>query len=254
MLRLRTNVTSSPTISRRSWSATSATRPTSGPRAASSVTISSMPTSWPASTPASTSPTGAAGTPADGAGSRRGGSRSSRPGDHALSRASPSRSDATSTAVRTSGCSHSSASRDELGIDGEARREHETGGLGRGPRSRSSAGHGRSGFTWSMVTGDTPPQSSMPAASSGARSSLRFGGACRCTSLGQDQAGRRDRPQELVGGARLGARASRCPAWAGSSGRSPPARDRARGARSRSRRARRCARRASRRCRRGCRW
>ena len=51
-------------------------------------------------------------------------------------------------------------------------------------RSRSSAGHGRSGFTWSIVTGETPPQSSMPAASSGARSSLRFGGACRWTSSG----------------------------------------------------------------------
>ena len=34
-------------------------------------------------------------------------------------------------------------------------------------RSRSSAGHGRSGLTWSAVTGDTPPQSSMPASSSG---------------------------------------------------------------------------------------
>ena len=51
-------------------------------------------------------------------------------------------------------------------------------------RNRSSAGHGRSGFTWSSVTGETPPQSSMPAASSGARSSLRFGGACRCTVAG----------------------------------------------------------------------
>ena len=34
-------------------------------------------------------------------------------------------------------------------------------------RSTSSAGHARSGFTWSAVTGETPPQSSMPASSSG---------------------------------------------------------------------------------------
>ena len=34
-------------------------------------------------------------------------------------------------------------------------------------RSTSSAGQARSGFTWSAVTGDTPPQSSMPASSSG---------------------------------------------------------------------------------------
>ncbi len=42
------------------------------------------------------------------AGTRSGGSRSSRPGDHAVSRARPSRSETTCTAVRTSGCSHSS--------------------------------------------------------------------------------------------------------------------------------------------------
>ena len=33
-------------------------------------------------------------------------------------------------------------------------------------RSRSSEGHGRSGLTWSGVSGETPPQSSMPASSS----------------------------------------------------------------------------------------
>ena len=55
------------------------------------------------------------------------------------------------------------------------------------------------------MTGETPPQSSMPAASSGARSSLRFGGAWRCIVGGQQQARGRDRPEELVGRARLGA-------------------------------------------------
>ncbi len=45
--------------------------------------------------------------------------------------------------------------------------------------SSSIAGQGRSGFTWSGVTGETPPQSSMPARSISANSSpTRFGGAC----------------------------------------------------------------------------
>ena len=37
--------------------------------------------------------------------------------------------------------------------------------------SRSSSGHGASGLTWSIVTGDTPPQSLMPASSSRGKSS-----------------------------------------------------------------------------------
>ena len=45
-------------------------------------------------------------------------------------------------------------------------------------RSRSIAGHGASGLTWSGVTGDTPPQSLMPAAiSSAVIPGLRLGGA-----------------------------------------------------------------------------
>ena len=41
-------------------------------------------------------------------------------------------------------------------------------------------GHGRSGLTWSGVSGETPPQSSTPARSSSPSSveSDRFGGAC----------------------------------------------------------------------------
>ena len=41
-------------------------------------------------------------------------------------------------------------------------------------------GHGRSGFTWSAVSGETPPQSSAPARSSSSNSagSERFGGTC----------------------------------------------------------------------------
>ncbi len=46
--------------------------------------------------------------------------------------------------------------------------------------SRSTCGHGRSGFTWSGVSGETPPQSSTPARSSAAScsGSDRFGGTC----------------------------------------------------------------------------
>lgn len=49
--------------------------------------------------------------------------------------------------------------------------------------ARSSiCGQGRSGLTWSGVSGDTPPQSSMPARSISAYSSpIRLGGACTRT-------------------------------------------------------------------------
>ncbi len=52
-------------------------------------------------------------------------------------------------------------------------------------RSSSTSGHGASGLTWSIVTGETPPQSSIPASSSAAKSSVRFGGACTATSGGR---------------------------------------------------------------------
>ena len=52
-------------------------------------------------------------------------------------------------------------------------------------RRRSRAGQGRSGFTWSAVTGDTPPQSSMPASSSTPKSSDRLGGAWTWISSGR---------------------------------------------------------------------
>ena len=114
MLRLRTNVTGSPTASMRNWSATAATSRKSGPRASSRVTISSTPTSSPASTPSSTSPTGVrarAVHPAGGAAGSNMGGATSPPADHASSRASPSRSDAHRTANRTSSCNQRSPSR-----------------------------------------------------------------------------------------------------------------------------------------------
>ena len=89
----------------------------------------------------------------------------------------------------------------ELGVDREPGREREA-GASVTSRSRSRAGHGRSGLTWSAVTGETPPQSSMPASSSTPKSSERLGGACRWISGGQDQPGQGDGVEVLVGRAR----------------------------------------------------
>ena len=44
-------------------------------------------------------------------------------------------------------------------------------GCGSASRSSAISGHGASGLTWSTVTGDTPPQSSIPASSSRGKSS-----------------------------------------------------------------------------------
>ena len=91
MLRLRTNVTVSPTSSRRSSSATAHTSAISGPRAPSSVTSSSTPTSSPSRTPSSTSPTGPpARAGVDGGSNVRG--ATSPPLAQSSSRARPSRS------------------------------------------------------------------------------------------------------------------------------------------------------------------
>ena len=100
---------------------------------------------------------------------------------HASSRARPSRSDAHRTAKRTSSCSQRSPSRTYSGYTVRRGASVLPGGLGGGAQHGRAPGQGRSGFTWSGVTGETPPQSSMPAATSAARSSAseRLGGACR---------------------------------------------------------------------------
>ena len=78
--------------------------------------------------------------------------------------------------------------------------------------SSSICGQGRSGFTWSGVSGETPPQSSMPASRMSWRSSpMRFGGAWMRALGPEDEAGDRDRGGEVrelrVGdGAHLGIR------------------------------------------------
>ena len=67
-------------------------------------------------------------------------------------------------------------------------------------RRRSRAGQGRSGLTWSAVTGETPPQSSMPASSRTAKSSREVGRGLEMDVGGQDQPGQGDGPQVGVVG------------------------------------------------------
>ncbi len=78
-------------------------------------------------------------------------------------------------------------------------------------RSRE-CGHGRSGLTWSAVSGDTPPQSSVPARTSRSNSvgSDRFGGTCIAHARAHHQP-RRPRPRRRTRGGRHRAHpASRC--------------------------------------------
>ena len=192
MLRLDTQVTSSPTAALRSSSASAATARTSGPRAPNRVTISLTPTSWPFRTPASTSPTAppavawAAGVPFEPGEARIIGGEASAPEYQPASsgRPRPSASLRSSTGNLMSASSHRSGSRAYSGYT-----------VSRGARAnplasvtvrrRSRAGQGRSGFTWSAVMGETPPQSSMPASSSSPKSSDRLGGPWRWISSGR---------------------------------------------------------------------
>ena len=93
-------------------------------------------------------------------------------------------------------------------------------------RRCSSAGQGRSGFTWSAVTGDTPPQSSIPDREKGPQILAEVGRRLQVHLRGQQHAGQGDRVVEYRGVAGLLGRPSQCPPLAGSSGRSPPARGR----------------------------
>ena len=151
------------------------------------------------------------------------------------------------------------AGADVRGVDGEPlARARSRGSAVRAPRARSIAGQGRSGFTWSGVSGDTPPQSSMPASSSrGAASGsdevrrrLHAHLRARARARGDRDRGAGTRRRPASGAARIAV-----------SGLGPEVLDddlldvpvppvRARGSRTATRRARE----RSRRCRRGCRW
>ena len=239
MLRLATQVTTSPTASARSWSATSATARTSGPRAPKRVTISSSPSSWPRATPARTSatapparravpvgvgPSGRTRPRSDGrrlrparAPGRRGRGPRRRSGRGRRS-AWPGRASA-----RVEG---------ELGVDGEPGGEGEPGRLGGGPED-VEGGPGPLGVD--VVDGDR--RDAAPVVDAGVeerRRGRRRGWAG--PGRGRRRAGRagpRRWSRPAPRGGRAGRRAWPCPAWAGSSGRSPPGRGRGGGGRRR---------------------
>jgi hypothetical protein len=81
--------------------------------------------------------------------------------------------------VRAAAAGRATARRaDVLGVDRSAARAARSRPRRDRAASSSICGQGRSGLTWSGVSGETPPQSSMPARSSSAYSaSTRFGGA-----------------------------------------------------------------------------
>ena len=213
---------SSPTVARRSSSAARATARTSGPRARNSATISCSPSSLPSSTPRNTSPTGPCNlrerAATDGFVPTSCGGGLLAPEYHCVERWPMSTTSApsctTSAAVTFSGQIAPGSSRPKFSASQRSSTlKRSDASIQRGvadspisamnsgytvrrganarpdssvtSRSRSRAGHGRSGFTWSAVTGETPPQSSMPAVSSAPKSSLKFGGACRCISGGK---------------------------------------------------------------------
>ena len=145
----------SPFTSRRRRSAAAKTRSRSSPRARNRRTISSSPSSSRVSTGNASRGTNGTGTlgarrPLALAGEtdrvgRRAARAASPPGRSTRRRRTPGRRGA---APRARGPPRASP-----------------------PQSRSSSGHGASGLTWSIVTGDTPPQSLMPASSSRGKSS-----------------------------------------------------------------------------------
>ena len=127
-----------------------------------------------------------------------GGSATVVPGDHSSVRGQPSASIRCSSAVRRPDRPRSrprGRSRDRSPI---ARSSCLPAAL----VARSSTcrcGHGASGLTWSGVTGETPPQSLMPASTS-RRSApgLRLGGAWMFIVRREDQSRHRDGPKMLL--------------------------------------------------------
>ena len=130
MLRLRTNVTTSPFASRRSSSATSATRASSGPRAEEGDDLVDADLFAREHAVEHLADRSAGARRTRERQQRRGGG-SSPPDAHVSSRAKPSPSERCITVNRRSGSTQVS-SRDVLGIDREPRGEHLARGLGRG--------------------------------------------------------------------------------------------------------------------------
>ena len=93
------------------------------------------------------------------------GSCHGRPTGRTPTFASPSSDASAATWAEIRGSSHGSPARTYSGCTVSRGRSSKPAAAD-SDASRSSDGHGRSGLTWSGVSGETPPQSSMPAASS----------------------------------------------------------------------------------------
>ena len=255
MLRVRTKVTVSPVACLRSSSASAATAATSGPRAENSVTSSSSPVSCPSCTPSITSRTGPRGKPEGGldVGNELGrrGVPTGGPGGRAPAGqldlgavagvgdvGEPLRQDRARVVagepLGVGAVQHREANalvEPPLGVeavrrpDRQPRREHVPGPLGRlaQPLQRRPrplrvdvvGGHRRD-----------PAPVVDPGARSAARGRRRGSAAPapRCRSAGSSAPARSRRDGPTAG--TPGGHACRCRAWAGSSGRSPPARGR----------------------------
>ena len=150
----------SPDIAARSRSAAAATCAWSASRAANSRMMSGTSSRAP---PVARSTVRAS---AASAAARRGAGSSGSvvsPGDHSSPRAKPSASLARRIAVATAGANQVSGARTYSAIGRQPLHQH-LAGLGGAGGQVSRCGQGASGFTWSGVTGETPPQSSSPAA------------------------------------------------------------------------------------------
>ena len=188
---------------------------------------------------------------------RRVGGGASAPGDQAsVAREALARRSARSTGVRSAGVEPALRVARVGRIDRQPLDQHLAGARRSRAASASRCGHGASGLTWSGVTGETPPQSLMPAAISlRQRAGLQIGRRLdvhrrrrrsrRATAMVQRWSSSRGSGASRHARAGLGAeildddflddgRSARA-------GRAAPA-------------APRCARAASRRCRSGCRW
>ena len=212
MLRLATKVTSSPTISRRSRSATSATARTSGPRAPNRVTISSSPTVSPSSTPARTSatapPTVGTVTTSGRTGGGPGHEGRQQLGGRGLAARGPRVVAAQPLGVGR--VEHGEAQgrvepgagvEGEGGVEGQPGGQHVAGRLGGRPQDAE----GRPGpFGVDVVGGHRGHAAPVVDAGADQRAQLvgEVGRRLQMDVVGQDEAGRGDGPEELVGGAR----------------------------------------------------
>ncbi len=115
------------------------------------------------------------------------------------STASPSGPASAATCGRTRGSSHGSGCSTYGGWAASRSRSSKPASA-LSAASLSMFGHGRSGLTWSGVSGETPPQSSTPARSSRPSSveSDRFGGACTRAFGPEQQPGDGDRGDVLL--------------------------------------------------------